>query len=91
MSPTNRAGIIGISIVAAITLAASIYCWRNASMVVARASLAKPGMKMMPIAIIAFKIFVPRLAMRMTASRIAGKENNSSISRISAMSMTPPK
>ena len=48
-------------------------------------------MKMMPIAIIAFRMLVPRLAIRITASRIAGNENSSSMNRISTMSIRPPK
>ena len=63
--------------------AASTYCWRSTSCVAARARREKPGMKMMPIAIMALRMLVPRLAIRMTASRIAGNENSSSISRIS--------
>ena len=45
---------------------------------------------MMPIASIALKTEVPRLAMRMTASRIAGKQNTMSMKRISTASTLPP-
>ncbi len=71
--------------------AASTYCWRSTPCVAARARREKPGMKMMPMAIMAFSMLVPRLAISTTASRIAGKENKSSISRIRPRSMTPPK
>ena len=67
--------------------AASTYCWRSTPWVAARARREKPGMKMMPIAIMAFRMLVPRLAIRITASRIAGNENSSSMSRISTMSI----
>ena len=53
--------------------AASTNCWRSTTCVVARASRANPGMKMMPIAIMALIMLVPRPAMITIASRIAGK------------------
>jgi hypothetical protein len=48
-------------------------------------------MKMIPIAIIALTALVPSIAIRTTASKIAGNENTSSIRRIKMVSIGSPR
>src|SRR5262249_52960056 len=61
--------------------AASTYCCRRTPWVEALASREKPGMKIMPMAIMAFRMFVPKLAIRTTASSMAGEEENNPLKR----------
>ena len=70
--------------------AESIYCSLRTLYVVALVSLANPGMKMIPIASIAFIMFVPRFAIRIIASSMAGKQKTTSMNLISKKSTNQP-
>ena len=71
--------------------AASMYCCRRTSWVAARASRENPGMKMMPIAVMALRMLVPSTAISTIARRMAGNENSNSMKRMRTMSTGPPK